>query len=144
MPIVLADKTIAIWFLKLSDDIDYMAGIEWADEESMKANKGTVKLTYRFRYYDHSDPSPWSEADRKSWYAGTMKDVTKEKAIENFREGINILEKHSGNKADELINNNGIVALMEEFIKMPWAHAKTLSEKEAEEQYPEEMKEAKK
>lgn len=116
MTIRLDEKTIGIWYIKLSPGSDYLASMR--DD-----GDGKMRLDYRFRYY--KDANAFDSEDEKSWYTGTTKS-TREEALESIRRIISVMETISGNRGAELLIENGDVQkFLVELRKQPWAHTKT-------------------
>lgn len=120
--IELSDKIVAIWFLQLDEEADFMGCLEREEEDYFT-------LSFRFRYYVVEGPD-FSGWDEKNWYKGDYHG-TKEKAIEAVEVAIKNLEKTTGNKADRIMASTG-EAYMEILKTMPWAHMKEMTPEEFE------------
>ena len=62
MTIESTKDTIGIWYIKIGDDQDWMAGLTKVEDGLM--------LQYRFRHY--KDDKVWDSKDEKSWYEGVL------------------------------------------------------------------------
>lgn len=116
------EKTIAIWFLPTTEKQDFLGTLYRNDE-------GKLQFTYRFRYYDESDKSPWSGKDEKHWYDLVAKDENKseDEMFRDLKKMIEKLEILSGNKADEiLMKGKTVEQFMDEMASKPWAHMRVI------------------
>lgn len=120
MTIHVTERTIAVWFLNITEWSDFLGGLEHAEN-------GKFRFTYRFRYY--ASPKAWDTKDRKNWYQGDLTAASKSEALSKLQKFINTLEIGTGYTADEILMRNGNVnAFMDEMASKQWAHAE--SEKE--------------
>jgi hypothetical protein len=135
--IVINERTIGLWFLQITQTQDWLLGLEWVDDQSMKAGKGDINLVYRFRYYaedgvDRKDPENiHNEKDTKNWYSGIVCSK-KEEAIEKVRMIANKLKEGGAiGKVDELLYTGDPESFMKTFSNRPYMHVKKI-EKTAE------------
>jgi hypothetical protein len=112
----------SIWFMRLTDDSDYM-GILCRDDD------GPWKIEYRFRYYSPDSTNPHDGKDEKSWYTANMKNRSNEAlvaALKAQKEVICAMEKKSGYKCDcvvlECFDNDP--KMLFELGSRTWAHMK--------------------
>lgn len=122
MTIELSERTVAIWFIQLEPDQDWLASVYTTEE-------GEVKAEYRFRYY--VDDKSFGSDDKKSWYSlNTSASVSQ--ALEIFREAYNKLsELSSGEHYEILMDETGIDGFMEKFKQLPFFNGIELSTNEA-------------
>lgn len=84
MTIKINDDTIALWFMQVAVDGDWLAHLAKTDEPD------AFKFTYRFRYYEGDQSLEFENSqDRKNWYEGTLHKPRGE-VIDTIRE----LQKH--------------------------------------------------
>jgi len=126
--IVISERLVGLWFMRLDERSDYMGALESLPE-------GGFRFKYRFRYNDPrpgatQDPFSPQNKDVKHWFTVTMsRETPKVKAIEGIQILIRALELKSGQQATELLMRNGDVrAFMAEFRQQPWANVKVEGE----------------
>lgn len=119
--IEITDNTIAMWFIRLTEESDCTGALN-------RIGESEFEFIYRFRYYvvEEAFDHGW---DTKNWYKTTMKETTKEKALELTRKVLSGLEELSGNKMDE-ITGEKVEDFLEALRSKPWAHMKKLDERE--------------
>lgn len=123
--ITVDDKIVGIWFLLVTKEQDWLAGISEVvpDEEYV--------LNYRFRYYNPESTGVWDgNKDKKYWYTGTIKG-TKQTAIDGIRKVGRALEL-LGSVGDfqEVLNTSGLEKFLKEFQAQPWVYARAQKEEE--------------
>ena len=128
MSIHIHEDVVGIWFLGYGTD-DLLMHLEKAGDN--------FKLTYRFRYY--RDDKTHDSQDIKNWYEAILSGETEESVIEHMHRVINLAAKVR--KPDEyhelLMSNKTVDQFMEEFMKLPFVHAKTVDKEEFEKEHPE-------
>lgn len=120
--IELSDKIVAIWFLQIDEESDFMACLE-------RERDDYFTLSFRFRYYVVEGPE-FNGWDEKRWYKGDYHG-TKEAAMEAAQGAITNLEKASGHKADKIMASTG-EEYMDILKTVPWAHMKEVTQEEFE------------
>lgn len=122
------DNTIGVWFAVLPNNSgDWMAHLETLPD-------GKLQMKYRFRYYDKEDPDndPFSGKDRKVWMKGVT-DKTEEEAIDAIHLMMKMMTAER--KWEVLKGERTAQEFMEEFMKLPFAHAKQVTQEEYERDY---------
>lgn len=120
--IEMTEKLIGMWYVQLTPTSDYMAGLSWESEESIKTGQGNAKLTYRFRYYDEKNGDPFTGNDKKNWYAGTIAVTDKKDTLKKVQEVISIIAVAKQTTVDEILNTGGVEQLIHELKTKHWAH----------------------
>lgn len=113
----ITDKTVALWFATLTPTSDWLAVLSEADDGFL--------FEYRFRYYaDNSDP--WSDKDRKSWYAGTIKGLNRDDVLSKVRHVAALLTQVAAGELEEIVmHNRDVNAFVKQLSTKPWAHMKS-------------------
>lgn len=123
----LDDSIAGFWFVSIGayqEEIgDYISSVHKTDEG--------YSLMSRVRMY--VDDKTHDSADRKTWFEGKFD--TKEEAITAARVGCEIIKQFPGAEVQdpvELLRGEGTFdQFMEEFMALPFVHAKDISAEEA-------------
>ena len=115
--IVISDKTVALWSVKLDDDAELLMGLE-------EVSAGLFELRSRIQVHNPENSDPWSGGDEKRWLCHRIA-CSRDNAVERCRALMQRVEDETGNKADEVTGENE-KAIIEELLKRPWCHAKKL------------------
>lgn len=113
--IVVDDSILALWFLQISSDVDYLAALS-------RLPDGDLRMQWRFRYREGGAPDAWAQ-HRKSWYESRA-GMPLETALEQAREAVNVIGAANGRlEFWELIRGSGSVAEFTAALSMaPFAH----------------------
>ena len=125
MSITLDEKIVAIWYVKLGDDLDVMIALSRCE--------AGFKVEGRTRLYLGDPEDPWDDKDRKRWFEGGVKATADTEAIIEARE--KMVEMAGGFVATfrpddppvihELLRGKATVEKFAEMLQaMPWAHSK--------------------
>ena len=120
MSIELTERTVGIWFMRVNEAVDFMAGLESMPD-------GEFKIDYRFRYYDPAVGDPFSpeNKDEKHWYTVKAK-RSRINMIRSVQLLVSRLEAKTGHQCTEILMKNGEVSqFMAELARQPWAHIRT-------------------
>jgi hypothetical protein len=127
--IELSERILAIWFLQLDEESDFMACLQ-------QEGKDYYTLSFRFRYYV-VEGHPHSGWDKKNWYKGDFHG-SRDDVLKAARQAIHLAEQACGNKADEIMCTTA-----EEYVEalksMPWAHMRVATPDETGEIFQKEI-----
>lgn len=117
MTIEITKDTIGIWYMKIGDDQDWMAGLT-------KVEDG-LKLQYRFRYY--KDDKVWDSKDEKRWYEGVLHHPL-ETVLPVIRALVRHMRELDGDIPEEdcyelMMGDTGLDIFMTRLSMMPFTHA---------------------
>ena len=118
------DTMIAVWFIGLNDETDWLCSIQEHDDH--------YEVHYRFRYYN--DDKNFDSEDEKHWYSAMMpkKEVSRKKVISVMREAFTLLKDESDKEeAYELLRGKGSFEdFREEFLSLPFVHSREPTKEE--------------
>jgi len=125
MSIVIDENTLAIWYVKLADDLDLMIGL-------MRDGEGGYKVSGRTRQYASPD-DPWDDRDVKRWFGGALKATDDADAVRKARTHMVTLTgsytmtfapEDEPAQLFELVRGKTSVEEFAEVLRsMPWAHS---------------------
>ena len=108
----------ALWFVALTSTCDWMGAVHEQPD-------GTVKLTYRFSYYN--GPDPWDNKDVKKWSEGIITALLAE-VIDKMSQTAADLARMSGGECTQLIRGTATLEqFVDQFTALPFAHCKILN-----------------
>ena len=125
MSIRMDETIVGVWFASLSKDSDWMMGINRTDEGWL--------MQYRFRYYGDDSGDPWSDKDKKNWYASKApKDkITEEELIKKMGEMYELIKLRAEGDCYALLRGAGSFEdFIKEFQKLPFVHARVATDEE--------------
>lgn len=129
MSIELTEATLGLWYVQMHMK-DWMCGVTRLDERRFE-------FKYRFRYYKEPH-DPWDGQDRKSWYEGTV-DAERDTVVRRMALMAHQVLKISGDSGQVYACVRGLdepfERYTERFMKLPFVHAKTVSEQEYKDKY---------
>jgi len=110
------DETIrGIWYCPLiPDEQDFLLSLTSSSE-------GQYQITYRFRYYNSSDP--FDEKDKKNWYTSTITSKNEAEVIAKIH-NIFLLLTNTDDFAEILRGDRSLDEFIEEFMKQDFVHTK--------------------
>lgn len=116
------EKTVAMWFARIEEDSDLVAGLREVVENEK------YELEYRFRYY--KDDKIFGSDDVKNWYKGTVAG-TRNYALIGCRESFRLLTEAAGHRLYEVLNEGDLEAMLKKMEQIPMVHMKLATKEEA-------------
>ena len=114
--ITLDEKIVGVWYFHTDAwNGDYMTAIRELKPDS------EYEIVYRFRYYNPENTGPFESGDRKSWYEGLIRNVSRHYVIETYRSMVK--EFHKGAHGDELfefLNDGDFSDFIKRFREAPF------------------------
>jgi len=128
MTIALTENVLGIWFVNLTEDSDWMCALTDADDKWL--------IEYRFRYYCDDSGDAFDTDDEKNWYTATLDkaDTSRETVLRKQTLVYKALRDMAGTTDGnyELLRSDKTYEdFMEEFMELPFVHAKSVSREEA-------------